>query len=91
MTAIHFLFGAMTGAVYGATAEFAPLVTAGYGSAFGVVLQLMTHETLVPATGLDKPAMEQPLREHTSELLTHVVYGLATEGVRRAVRARLTP
>jgi putative membrane protein len=88
-SAIHFTFGAATGAVYGAVAEVAPIVTAGYGSVFGVVLQLCTHETLVPAAGLDKPAPQQPMREHLSELFTHVLYGIATEVVRRIVRKRL--
>lgn len=85
---IHFTFGAATGALYGAIAEVAPIVTAGYGSVFGVVLQLCTHETLVPAAGLDKPAPGQPMREHLSELFTHVLYGVATEAMRRKVRKR---
>jgi putative membrane protein len=86
---IHFTFGAATGAIYGAAAEFAPIVTAGYGSVFGVVLQLLTHETLVPAAGLDKPAPQQPAREHLSELFTHILYGVATEAVRRLARRKL--
>lgn len=89
MNAIHFTFGAATGAIYGAAAEVAPIVTAGYGSVFGIVLQLCTHETLVPAAGLDKPAPQQPAREHLSELFTHVLYGVATEAVRRIVRKKL--
>ncbi len=89
MNAIHFTFGAATGAIYGAAAEVAPIVTAGYGSVFGVVLQLFTHETLVPAAGLDKPAPQQPMREHLSEFFTHILYGVATEAVRRLVRRKL--
>jgi putative membrane protein len=89
MNAIHFTFGAATGAIYGAVAEAAPAVTAGYGSVFGVVLQLCTHETLVPAAGLDKPAPQQPMREHLSEFFTHILYGVATEAVRRIARKKL--
>ncbi len=85
---IHYVFGGGSGALYGFAAEFAPIVTVGYGSAFGVVLQLLTHETLVPAAGLDAPAPRQPLREHTSELFTHVLYGVVTEAVRRFLRRR---
>lgn len=87
--AIHFVFGAASGAIYGVAAEFAPIVTAGYGSAFGVVLQLFTHESLVPSVGLDVPPWRQPLREHTSELFTHILYGVATEATRRAIRKRI--
>ncbi len=88
---IHFVFGAFSGGVYGGFAEVAPIVTAGYGSAFGVVLQLFTHESLVPALGLDVGPLQQPLREHASEFFSHILYGLATEAVRRAVRRRIGP
>ena len=86
---IHYVFGGSTGAIYGVAAEFAPIVTRGYGAAFGIVLQLFTHETLVPAAGLDVPAPKQPAREHLSELFTHILYGVSTELVRRFVRRKL--
>ena len=89
MQIIHFIFGAGTGAVYGVVAEVAPIVTAGYGSAFGVVLQIFTHESLVPLVGLDVPPWKQPVREHTSEVFTHVLYGVATEAVRRYLRKKM--
>ncbi len=89
MQTIHYVFGGATGAIYGAAAEFAPIVTVGYGAAFGVVLQLFTHETLVPAAGLDVPAPQQPAREHLSEFFTHILYGVSTEIVRRIVRKKL--
>ena len=89
MQAIHFVFGATTGAFYGAVAEFAPIVTIGYGSAFGFIMQLFTHEALVPLAGLDVPPWQQPLREHASEFFTHVLFGVATEATRRAVRKRI--
>ncbi len=89
--AIHFSFGAAVGGVYGGLAEAAPVVTAGYGVVFGLVLQLFTHESAVPALGLDVPAPRQPLREHLSEFFSHALYGLATELVRRLVRRRLSP
>ena len=88
---IHFTFGAAAGAVYGAAAEFAPVVTIGYGVVFGLVLQLFTHESAVPLMGLDVPAPQQPLREHASEFFSHALYGFATEVVRRVVRRRLLP
>jgi putative membrane protein len=85
MQGIHYGFGAITGAAYGAAAAVFPKVTTGYGSLFGVTLQLLTHESLVPAAGLDVPALRQPLREHTSEFFTHIVYGVTTEAVRRGL------
>ena len=89
MQAIHFVFGATTGAFYGAVAEFAPIVTVGYGSAFGFIMQFFTHESFVPLAGLDVPPWRQPLREHASEFFTHILFGVATEVTRRAVRKRL--
>ncbi len=89
MQVIHFIFGAGTGAIYGVAAEFAPIVTAGYGSAFGFVLQFFTHESLVPLAGLDVPPWKQPAREHTSEFFTHILYGVATEAVRRYLRKKM--
>ncbi len=89
--AIHFTFGAVVGGIYGGVAEAVPLVTAGSGVVFGLVLQLFTHESAVPALGLDVPAPQQPLREHLSEFFTHALFGLATELVRRRVRRRLAP
>ena len=89
MQAIHYTFGGVTGAIYGVLAEFYPLVTAGDGAAFGVVLQLFTHESLVPAFHLDVPPWRQPLREHSSELFTHILYGVAAELTRRWLRRRL--
>ena len=91
MQLIHFVFGVGTGAIYGAAAEVAPLVTVGYGTVFGIVLQGFTHESLVPAFGLDVPPWQQPAREHLSELFTHALYGLATEVVRPLLRRRFGP
>lgn len=88
---IHFVFGTGVGAIYGGVAEVAPMVTAGYGVVFGLVLQIFTHESAVPAMGLDVPASQQPMREHVSEFISHACYGLATELVRRRMRRRLTP
>ncbi len=90
MEAIHWTFGAVVGAVYGGAAEVLPIVRLGYGVAFGLVLQQFTQESAVPQLGLDKPPLQQPLREHASEFVSHGFYGLATELVRRFIRRRLS-
>ena len=87
--AIHWGFGALTGAAYGALAEYFPAATAKEGASFGLALATLTHETALPAMGLAAEPDEQTTREHTSEITTHVVYGLITETVRRFVRQRL--
>jgi putative membrane protein len=83
----HWTFGSLSGAFYGAVAEVAPIVTTGYGSAFGLVVFLFTHETTLPMLGLDKSPFQQPAREQSSEFVTHVMYGVGTEVVRRAIRS----
>lgn len=85
----HFTFSVFVGAIYGAAAEVYPIVTIGYGVGFGWVLQVCTHESSVPALGLDVPPWKMPLHEQLSETFTHALFGLATEVVRRGVRKLL--
>ena len=86
---IHWTFGAFAGAVYGAVAEYYPAATAKEGASFGLTLAAMTHQTALPMMGLSAPTQEQTSREQTSEMTTHVVFGLVTETVRRTVRKLL--
>ena len=84
--AIHWGFGALTGAAYGMLAEYYPAATQKDGAAFGTALDSLTHKAALPAMGLSAEPEEQTLREKTSEMATHVVYGIVTETVRRVVR-----
>ena len=86
--AFHWTTGSFVGAIYGGVAEVLPAVTSGYGTAFGIVVLLLTHETTLPLMGLDKPPTQQPIHEQTSEIATHALYGFATELVRRWWRNR---
>jgi putative membrane protein len=83
---IHWGFGALAGAAYGALAEYYPQATAKDGAGFGMALTSLTHGTTLPALGLSAEPEEQTTRERTSEMATHVVYGMVTETVRRTVR-----
>jgi putative membrane protein len=84
--AIHWGFGALVGAAYGAVAEYQPVVTGRLGANFGLTLCGMTHASTLPIMGLTESPENQPAREHASELVTHAIYGVTTEVVRRAVR-----
>ena len=83
---IHWGFGALTGAAYGALAEFYPAATAKDGAGFGMALASLTHEGALPAMGLSAPPEEQTTRERTSEIASHAIFGVVTETVRRVVR-----
>jgi putative membrane protein len=87
--AIHWGFGALTGAAYGALAEFYPAAAGKDGAKFGMTLMALTHEGVLPAMGLSAEPVNQTTREKTSEMTTHVIFGLVTETVRRYVRRML--
>lgn len=86
---IHWAFGAAVGAAYGALAEFYPAAAARQGANFGITLMAITHEGALPAMGLAAEPQDQTAREKSSEMVTHVIFGLVTETVRRAVRKML--
>ena len=87
--AIHYTFGTLMGAAYGAVAEVAPLVTWGAGVPAGAALFAGTHGSVVPALGFQADVADEPDAWWVWEFGSHLVYGLAAEVVRRAVRARL--
>jgi putative membrane protein len=89
MQTIHWGFGAAAGAVYGAMVELEPALGAWRGAAFGLSLNKITHETVLPRMGLAAPKEEQPTQERVSEWVTHAVYGIFTDAVRRIVRRNL--
>ena len=86
---IHWIFGALAGAVYGSLVEYEPSLGAWRGAAFGITLNRITHESLLPKLGLSAPTGQQPTQERISEWVTHAAYGVATDSVRRAVRRAL--
>ena len=89
MQGIHWVFGALAGGVYGALVEYEPSLAAWRGAAFGITLNRITHESLLPKLGLSAPTGQQPTQERISEWVTHAAYGVGTDLVRRAVRRGL--
>lgn len=89
MQGIHWIFGAVAGAIYGAMVEYEPSLGAWRGAAFGIALNRITHESLLPRMGLTSPPAQQPAQERISEWVTHAAYGVATDLVRRKVRKGL--
>jgi uncharacterized membrane protein YagU involved in acid resistance len=61
-------------------------VTMGFGLPFGFAVWAMADEAVVPALGLSRPPSDYPLSTHAYSVAAHLVYGLATEVTRRAVR-----
>ena len=86
--AMHYGFGILSGAFYGAMVEELPVARTGEGLVFGAALWLTADEVAVPALGLSKAPREYPARVHAMALGSHLVYGLTTEIVRSALRGR---
>lgn len=83
--AVHYTFGTLNGAVYGALAEASPGITAARGVLFGAGLWLIADEVAVPALGLSKSPAAYPPSTHLYSLTSHLVYGFTTDFVRRLV------
>lgn len=88
-TAFHYAMGATSVALYGAVAEIVPAVRGGAGLPFGVAVWAIADEGIVPALGLSKTPTEYPISIHAYALASHLVFGLTTEVVRRAVRGAM--
>ena len=86
---VHYAFGAIMGGIYGALAEASPAATAGFGTAFAGALFAGADLVAVPALHLSGSATQAPASTLVAPFAAHLVYGVATEGVRRLVRAML--
>jgi putative membrane protein len=84
--AVHYAFGTIMGAVYGAAVEVNPATHTFAGIPFGAILFAGADEVALPALGLSKGPGEYPLSQHLYGLVSHAVYGVTTEAVRRVVR-----
>jgi uncharacterized membrane protein YagU involved in acid resistance len=88
-TIVHYAFGALMGALYGAATEILPPVRSLAGLPFGAALFVGVDEVMLPVAGIAKMPNEYPPSSHLSGLGQHLVYGVTTEFVRRTLRNRL--
>ena len=86
---VHYAFGAIMGATYGAIAEGLPDATFGFGTAFGAALFAGADLVAVPALNLSASPADTPVSSLTTPFAAHLVYCAATEAVRRLIRALL--
>ena len=83
---VHLAFGAINGALYGFAAELDPRVTKGAGIPFGTSVWVVADEGVVPALGLSRGPSEASASLLAYGFLSHCVYGLTTEAVRKVLR-----
>jgi hypothetical protein len=88
--AVHYAFGALSGAAYGVAAERYRKITVGSGLPFGMAVWLFAEEMALPVAGLSDTPDKYPLRDHFNALTAHLVFGLTTELTRRSARELLT-
>lgn len=86
---VHYAFGALMGGLYGGLAEYSPAVRAGFGTVFAGMLFGGADLVAVPALNLSGSPADAPPSTLATPFAAHLVYGVATEGVRRLVRAAL--
>jgi hypothetical protein len=83
---IHYTFGTVVGALYGAFADGLRGNRAAAGFALGTALWLTADEIAMPLLGLSEPTTRRPLEMHLQSFTAHLVYGLTAEVVRHATR-----
>lgn len=83
---VEYAFGMVCAGIYGALAEDAPAVTAGFGTLFGAVLFTGASEIVLPSIKFVPPPSERTPVQHLGGLMGNVIYGAVTEATRRAVR-----
>ena len=88
--AVHYLMAVGLGIAYGIAAEFKPGVTVGYGAGFGIGVATFLDEGIVPAVGLGSAPWKADLATNAYSYISHLVFGSASEFVRRQVAATLT-
>lgn len=83
---VHYAFGGLVGAAYGAVNELMPKLHTGFGLPYGAAVFVGADEIAVPALGLSQPPQKSPWSSHAYALASHLVYGAVLEGVRRGIR-----
>jgi uncharacterized membrane protein YagU involved in acid resistance len=84
--AVHYAFGVSMAAAYAMLVEWEPVIRAGWGIPFAVVLWLGAHVITLPALGLSEPITRSSPPAEAAEFGAHLVYGAVAEAVRYLVR-----
>ena len=86
---VHYGFGTIVGAVYGAAVEYLPWASVGFGALYGTTLFVVADEFSLPRLELAHWPADESALDQLGHLGAHLVYGMATEAARRAVCACL--
>jgi putative membrane protein len=87
---LHYSFGGVVGALYGAYTEWAGRRRRAHsGVELGTGLWITADEIAMPVLGLSRPTTRRPLEMHLQACAAHIVYGLTTELIRHRTRVVL--
>jgi len=86
---VHYITGAVLGGAYGLLARVWPVATTGFGAGYGVALNLILNDGVVPALGLAPSPIRTPPMKQVYAATSHLVFGLALEASRRILRRLL--
>ena len=86
---IHYAFGALMGALYGAAAEYWPSARAGFGTTFASALFAGAELIAVPVLQLGPSPEGEPSSALLSPFSARLLYGSTTELVRSIVRGAM--
>jgi hypothetical protein len=84
---IHYMFGTVVGAFYGAYVQQRGGHGLAAGMAMGITLWVTADEIAMPVLGLSRPTTGRPLEMHLQSLTAHLVYGVTAEAIRQRVHA----
>jgi putative membrane protein len=88
---IHYGFGAGLGIAYSGVAQRWPVATRGVGTLAGLAIYAGTHGSVLPALGIQRPPWRLAPAAVAWEATTHLLFGAALEGSRRALAPRWPP
>ena len=86
---VHYLFGSTLGLFYGIGSEFMPWMSFGGGAPFGATVMVATEEITSPALRFSQPPRLHEKTTHLYSLLSHIIYGITCDLVRKQVRRML--
>jgi putative membrane protein len=84
---IHYTTGVGLGAAYGAAAKRWPQAAKGRGALAGLVIYALTHGSLLPVAGIQRPPWRLAPAAVAWETISHVIFGASLETVRRVAGA----
>ena len=86
---VHYAFGAFSGGIYGALAEYLPWTTAGKGLLFGTGVFLAADESSMSLLGLIPPPWTETPAAQLEHWAAHLVFGVVSELSRAEFRELL--